>query len=165
MCGVRVLTGPAEVPAEDVETSPRRVLAPFMPRPATVRRVDAREQQRRAGEMFGDMGSRLWADRAAAELAAAGGETGCARAASADSLTPQALHVALAVAAGATNREVSGVLFLSPETVEMHLTRVYRKLGLRSRTDLASYFRPPVTGGRNRQAPRASAPRLPARWG
>jgi DNA-binding CsgD family transcriptional regulator len=104
------------------------------------RRVDAREQLRRAREMFGDMGSRLWADRAAAELAAAGGETGCARAASADSLTPQELHVALAVAAGATNREVSGELFLSPKTVEMHLTRVYRKLGLRSRTDLASYF-------------------------
>jgi DNA-binding CsgD family transcriptional regulator len=44
----------------------------------------------------------------------------------------------MSVTDGATNREVSATLFLSPKTVEMHLTRVYRKLGVRSRTELAA---------------------------
>jgi DNA-binding NarL/FixJ family response regulator len=44
--------------------------------------------------------------------------------------------VALAVAAGATNREVAGTLFLSQKTIEFHLSSIYRRLGLRSRTEL-----------------------------
>lgn len=52
------------------------------------------------------------------------------------SLTPQELQVALAVAHGATNREAAAALFLSPKTVEFHLGNIYRKLGVRSRTEL-----------------------------
>jgi LuxR family transcriptional regulator, maltose regulon positive regulatory protein len=46
--------------------------------------------------------------------------------------------VVLAVASGATSRQVAAELFLSPKTIEFHLTRVYRKLGIRSRAELAT---------------------------
>jgi DNA-binding CsgD family transcriptional regulator len=52
-------------------------------------------------------------------------------------LTPAERRVAVLVAAGQTNREVAAALFLSERTVESHLTRVYTKLGVRSRTELA----------------------------
>ena len=52
-------------------------------------------------------------------------------------LTPQELQVALVVAQGATNREAGARLFLSPKTIETHLRRIYRKLNVRSRTELA----------------------------
>ena len=52
-------------------------------------------------------------------------------------LTGQELQVCRAVAAGATNREVAAALFLSPKTVEHHLTRAYTKLGVRSRSQLS----------------------------
>ena len=55
-------------------------------------------------------------------------------------ITPQELQVALTVATGATNREVAAALFLSPKTIEAHLGRIYSKLGLRSRTELAHRF-------------------------
>jgi DNA-binding NarL/FixJ family response regulator len=54
-----------------------------------------------------------------------------------DELTPRELEIALQVADGGTNKEVAARLFLSPKTVELHLGRVYRKLGIRSRTELA----------------------------
>ena len=55
-------------------------------------------------------------------------------------LTPQELQVALIVARGATNREAGAALFLTPKTVEFHLAKIYRKLDLRSRTELAHRF-------------------------
>jgi DNA-binding NarL/FixJ family response regulator len=54
-----------------------------------------------------------------------------------DSLTPSELQVALRVAEGLTNREVAAAIFISPKTVEHHLSSIYRKLGIRSRTELA----------------------------
>lgn len=74
------------------------------------------------------------------ELRAAGGSTAGADGAGGalTSLTPQELHVALTVARGATNREVATALYLSPKTVEFHLSQVYRKLSIRSRTELAA---------------------------
>ena len=51
-------------------------------------------------------------------------------------LTPQELQIALTVAAGATNKEAAAALFLSEKTIEMHLSRTYRKLAVRSRTEL-----------------------------
>jgi DNA-binding NarL/FixJ family response regulator len=54
-----------------------------------------------------------------------------------DVLTPQELQVALVVARGATNKEAATALFLSPKTIESHLSSAYRKLGVRSRTELA----------------------------
>ena len=53
------------------------------------------------------------------------------------SLTPQELQLALIVGRGATNKEASAALFVSPKTVEAHLHRTYVKLGIRSRTELA----------------------------
>jgi DNA-binding NarL/FixJ family response regulator len=53
-------------------------------------------------------------------------------------MTPSERQVAMAVACGATNREAAGRLFLSVHTVEATLSRVYRKLGVRSRTELAT---------------------------
>jgi len=55
-------------------------------------------------------------------------------------LTPQELQIAVAVSGGATNREAAAQLFLSPKTVEAHLSSAYRKLGARSRTALVRIF-------------------------
>ena len=56
-------------------------------------------------------------------------------------LTPQERAVATLVASGHTNKEVAGELFLSVNTVQYHLTRVYAKFGIRSRSELAARFR------------------------
>jgi DNA-binding CsgD family transcriptional regulator len=101
------------------------------------RRVEARRHAHDALAVFEALGAEPWAERARAELRAAGG---IERAPLTDpfELTGQERRVALAVARGATNREVAAELFLSPKTVEFHLGRVYRKLGVRSRTELAA---------------------------
>ena len=103
----------------------------------TRRRVDARVYLRQAIDGFSWAGAERWAERAATELRASG-ETAVRRPdpSAAEQLTPQELQVAHAVATGATNREVGAQLFLSPKTIEAHLSRIYRKLGLRSRTEL-----------------------------
>jgi DNA-binding NarL/FixJ family response regulator len=88
----------------------------------------------RAREQLHRLGVRLW-DRRLAEVLDASGPT--AAGASAPELTPAEYRVALAVATGSTNREVASKLFLSVKTVDFHLQNIYRKLGLRSRTELA----------------------------
>ena len=100
---------------------------------------EARERLRSALERFEALGAEPWAARARAELRAAGGAVGAARQAPTRELTPQELEVALAVARGATNREVASALFVSPKTIEVHLSRIFRKLGVRSRTELAKF--------------------------
>lgn len=65
-------------------------------------------------------------------------------------LTQREWEVATAVAGGATNREASRQLFLSEKTIEMHLTRVYRKLGIRSRCQLAVLFAQFAASGESR---------------
>ncbi len=99
------------------------------------RRTEARERLREAHAAFERLGAEPWAQSALAELQAAGARR--TRAVERDELTAQELRVALAVARGATNREVAAELFLSPKTIEFHLRLVYRKLGVRSRTQLA----------------------------
>ncbi len=93
-----------------------------------------------ADEAFTYLGARPWAARAHRELIASG-ERATPRNpvsdTSADELTPQELRVALEVARGLSNAQVGGVLFLSAKTVEFHLGKVYRKLGVRSRGGLA----------------------------
>jgi DNA-binding NarL/FixJ family response regulator len=87
---------------------------------------------------FETLGAAPWAARAATELAAAGARpTARPPARSLDPLTPQELQTARAVAAGQSNAEAAASLYLSRKTVEAHLSRIYRKLGIRSRTDLA----------------------------
>lgn len=84
---------------------------------------------------FEDLGAAAWAARARSELAATGERLRPAVVAG-ESLTPRETQVALAVAEGASNKEVAAALYLTPKTVEYHLTHVYRKLGLRSRAEL-----------------------------
>ena len=102
-------------------------------------RVRAREQLRSALEIFESSGADGWAERARKELAASGETVRTGSDARAE-LTPQELQVALAVARGATNKEAATELFLSTKTIEFHLRNVFRKLGLRSRTELARAF-------------------------
>ena len=97
------------------------------------RKREARDTLTKALEVFDGLGAALWADKARAELARIGG-----RAASSLDLTPTEARVAELVAAGGTNREVADALFVSVHTVEANLKRIYRKLGIRSRTELAS---------------------------
>jgi ATP/maltotriose-dependent transcriptional regulator MalT len=90
-----------------------------------------------AAEAFERLGAKQWEDRARTEAAACTrGRAGSAGKSRSDSLTPQEYRVAVAVANGATSREAAAALFLSPRTVEYHLGKIYRKLGLRSRSDL-----------------------------
>ena len=100
------------------------------------RRKDARAHLAAAWESFSRLGAPTWAQRAAHELEATGTTRPGPTTHVSDLLTPQELQVALAVAAGATNREVAGTLFLSQKTIEFHLSSIYRRLGLRSRTEL-----------------------------
>jgi DNA-binding CsgD family transcriptional regulator len=82
------------------------------------------------------LGATIWAERARGELSRIAG-----RAPSADELTPSEQRVAQLVAEGRTNREVAAALFVTERTVETHLSHVYAKLGLRSRTELARRFK------------------------
>ena len=100
------------------------------------RRVDARAQLRDALDTFERLGAEPWSERARAELETTGERVRRRRGAPTDELTPQELRVALVVARGASNREAAAALFLSPKTIEFHLRNVYRKLGIRSRTEL-----------------------------
>ena len=81
--------------------------------------------------MFDGLGAPLWSEKARAGL----GRTGL-RAESPIALTPTEQRVAELVAGGSTNREVADALFVSLKTVEANLSRVYHKLGVRSRTEL-----------------------------
>jgi DNA-binding CsgD family transcriptional regulator/tetratricopeptide (TPR) repeat protein len=94
---------------------------------------DALEQ---ALSAFEQLGARLWAERARDELARIP-----IKRASGSALTPAESRVARLVADGKTNLEVAQALFVSEKTVEANLTRVYRKLGIRSRTALAAHMR------------------------
>lgn len=100
------------------------------------RRSRARVALERAADLFDRLGATAFADRAAEELRAVGGRT---RAPSkAAGLTPQETTIALVVAEGVTNAEAAARLFLSPKTIEYHLSSVYRKLGIKSRNQLAA---------------------------
>jgi DNA-binding CsgD family transcriptional regulator len=101
-------------------------------------RKEARAALRTAIERFERLGATPWAERAKAELLASGETVQPGAVITTNELTPQELQVALAVAKGATNREAGAALFLSPKTIEAHLGRVYRKLDVHSRTQLAA---------------------------
>ena len=94
----------------------------------------AREAIEAALAGFEAIGAAGWAEKARAELGSIGGRTRD------EGLTPAERRVAALVAEGRTNREVAAALFLGERTVESHLTSVYAKLGVRSRTELARRF-------------------------
>jgi DNA-binding CsgD family transcriptional regulator len=95
-------------------------------------RAAARLSLEQALDDFDRLGARLWSERARGELARIGG-----RAPSPDALSATEQRVAALVAAGRTNPEVAAELFLTVHTVEKALTRIYSKLRVRSRTELA----------------------------
>jgi DNA-binding NarL/FixJ family response regulator len=93
----------------------------------------ARTALGQAEAIFTGLGARLWLKRVERELA----RTGLTRSLDRE-LTPTELRVAELAAAGAQNKQIAGALFVSVKTVEANLSRVYAKLGIRSRAELAS---------------------------
>ena len=91
----------------------------------------ARESLQQALGIFERVGARLWAERAAAELDRVGG-----RGPASSELTPSEERIASLVAQGKTNKQVAEALFLSVATVESNLKRIFRKIGVTSRTEL-----------------------------
>jgi DNA-binding NarL/FixJ family response regulator len=100
----------------------------------TRRRKDARDSLQAAQQIFATLNASTWSAKTARLIGsgAAAGSQG------EPNLTPAEHRVAEVVAGGATNREAAALLFVSVRTVELHLTSVYRKLGIRSRTELAA---------------------------
>jgi len=93
----------------------------------------ARATLEQARETFAALQAALWVERTEAELARIGGRPPAPL-----ELTATERSVAELVGEGRTNREVADALFMSPSTVQAHLKRIYRKLGVRSRTELAA---------------------------
>ena len=130
-----------------------RFAAPYEKARTTLAHAEVRRRWRRPGAArpllleaeaaFAGLGAHPWTERTRNELAAAGHRASVETAddtVSLEVLTPQEFQIARGVAEGLSNVEVSAALFVSRKTVEAHLTRVYRKLGVRSRTELAAEF-------------------------
>jgi DNA-binding CsgD family transcriptional regulator len=107
------------------------------------RRRSAREQLRAACELFGTLGMEAFAHRAQAELRAVGEYDAVRRAGTPDTLTPQEMQIARLAAGGATNQEIAAQLFVSASTVDYHLRKVFRKLGLTRRAQLPNALSTP----------------------
>jgi len=105
------------------------------------RRLDARGQLRTAHDYFSDFGMEAFAERARVELEATGERARRRTVDTLGQLTPQEAQIARLVAQGHTNREIAAQLFISPSTVEYHLRKTFRKLGVKSRTQLANRMR------------------------
>lgn len=95
----------------------------------------ARQTLEEALAVFEELGAKLWAEQVHVELARIGG-----RSPSSDGLTPSEQRIAELVAEGKTNKEVAAILVVADRTVESALTQIYRKLDVRSRTELARKF-------------------------
>jgi DNA-binding CsgD family transcriptional regulator len=101
------------------------------------RRVDSRDHFRAALATFEQIGAEPWAERARSELRASGETARKRDPSTVDLLTPQELQIARLVAEGLSNKEVAAQLFLSPRTIHHHLRRIFVKLDITSRTQLA----------------------------
>jgi DNA-binding CsgD family transcriptional regulator len=101
------------------------------------RLVNARNELRIAHRMFAGFGMEAFTERARVELRASGERTSSPSVETADQLTPQESQVSRLAAQGNTNREIAAQLFISPSTVEYHLRKAFRKLDVKSRTELA----------------------------
>ncbi|MEV4139309.1 helix-turn-helix transcriptional regulator, partial [Dactylosporangium sp. NPDC049742] len=102
------------------------------------RRADARTVLHAAHDTFAGMGLHALAERAARELAATGETVRKRSEGPSDELTAQEAQIARLAVAGRTNPEIGAALFLSPRTVEWHLRKVFGKLGITSRRELAA---------------------------
>jgi DNA-binding CsgD family transcriptional regulator/tetratricopeptide (TPR) repeat protein len=105
------------------------------------RRVDAREQLRTAHGLLTGIGAGGFAERARRELQATGETVRKRSVDTATALTAQEEQIVRLAAEGATNPEIGSRLFISPRTVEYHLSKVFVKLGVRSRRELRTAVR------------------------
>jgi DNA-binding CsgD family transcriptional regulator len=144
LCSTRADLAGAHVALDEARRAHERVGEPFelartllaqgLVERRARRRAAARESLEAALALFEGLGARLWDGRARAELGRVGGRAP----ASEGELTATERRVAELVAEGRSNKEVAALLFVTVKTVERNLTRVYEKLGVRSRTQLAS---------------------------
>ncbi|HJY60621.1 MAG TPA: helix-turn-helix transcriptional regulator, partial [Streptosporangiaceae bacterium] len=110
------------------------------------RRRDARDQLARAYQIFDSVGAAAFAERASVELRATGGHARQRTIETADALTAQETLIARLAGEGASNSEIAAQLFISPATVAYHLRKVFTKLGVGSRSQLAPAL--PANAGR-----------------
>ena len=104
------------------------------------RRTDAREQLRTAHKLFTQFGMEAFAERARVELKATGEHARKRTVETRDDLTPQEAQISRLAAEGATNQEIGAQLFISPSTVDYHLRKAFRKLGVKSRHQLEQHL-------------------------
>jgi DNA-binding CsgD family transcriptional regulator len=102
-------------------------------------KLAARAVLSEAEQIFTSLGAPIWAKQAADELGRLGLHRGTI-----GELTPTEERIARLVATGMTNKEVAAATFVTVKTVEANLGRIYRKLGIHSRRELATY--PPLVG-------------------
>ena len=109
------------------------------------RRADAREPLRAGLRLARDCGAERLAERAEQELRAAGAKPRRLAFSGAESLTASELRIAEMAASGLSNQQVAEALFVTSKTVENHLGRVYQKLGIHSRDEIADALRDTAT--------------------
>jgi DNA-binding CsgD family transcriptional regulator len=110
------------------------------------RRLDAREQLHTAHKLFTEFGMEAFAERARVELEATGAHARKRTVDTRDDLTPQEAQISRLAADGATNQEIAAQLFISPSTVDYHLRKAFRKLGVKSRHHLKQHLLQPDAG-------------------
>ena len=145
--GMLVAAGEVDATFARAEELARRVPAPFDHARMELcwgerlrrdgRRVEARRRLGAALAGFEALGAAPWAERAAGELRGSGARARRGPRARGNELTAQETRIVQLVCEGLTNKAVAAQLFLSPRTVETHLAHVFRKLGVRTRTELA----------------------------
>ena len=111
------------------------------------RRLDARERLRHAHKLFTEFGMDAFAERARVELEATGEHARKRTVETSDDLTPQEAQISRLAADGATNQEIAAQLFISPSTVDYHLRKAFRKLGVKSRHQLKQHVLQPGAHG------------------